>query len=96
MGNNRNESYVAKSAFCGDFVKTLDVLQEGYNHYSEMVSNLVSSVPPNDHPLIVSVLRSYANGIERHHPMTKEVAMTIESMFKTQEICIKVPKEDKW
>lgn len=92
MSNGRGESYVWKAAHCTEIRETLDIIKEGFNHYSVQLSDFVAAVPSNDHPLVYSLLRSYADALERHHPGTKLIAEMTDEMFATNEICIRVPE----
>lgn len=74
-----------------DMEMVVATVVEGFNHYSKILSGLISSVPSIDHPFIFSLLRSYADAIEKHHPGTADMANATELLVGHQDICIKIP-----
>ena len=73
-----------------DMEMVVATVVEGFNHYSKILSGFVSSVPSVDHPFIYSLLRSYADAIEKHHPGTATMAKATELLVGRQDICIKI------
>lgn len=89
MSRNR-ESFIGDAAQSGPET-ALRITAEGFNYYSAILSEVINNVPSVDHPILVSLLRNYAEAIERHHPGTKSVAEHTDLMFETTDICIKFP-----
>lgn len=88
------KAYTTRAALAGPF-EFLEILNEGANHYSAAIVDIVNAAPHDDLPLIVATLHIAADALRTQVPTPEYVDFLLD-LFKrsvsTTVVSVKVPK----
>lgn len=88
------KAYTTRAALAGLF-EFLEILNEGANHYSAAIVDIVNAAPHDDLPLIIAALHLTADSL-RTQVTTPEYVDFLLDLFKrscsTMVVSVRVPK----